>query len=136
MIVGIGTDIVHIVRIERAFSRQGLRFAGRILGQSELLNFEQRLQQHPKRGIRYLATRFAAKEAFAKALGLGIREIMHWHALEILNDGKGQPYAETHGALQHWLSQRQIKIHLSLSDEAEYALAFVTLERHASDSGN
>ncbi len=130
MIVGVGTDIVHIVRIEGVFERVGLRFARRILGAGELLNFEQRLTQNRRRGIRYLATRFAVKEAFAKALGLGIRELMHWQALEVLNDGKGQPYALCHGELQHWLVQQGIKIHLSLSDEADYAVAFVTLERH------
>lgn len=128
MIYGIGTDIVQITRLEQSYDRFGKRFAQRILGSVEMQVFEQRLSQHKKRGIRFLATRFAVKEAFAKALGLGIRELMDWHALEVLNNDKGQPYACLHGRLKEWAYQNDVRTHVSLSDEAEYAIAYVTLE--------
>lgn len=130
MIFGIGTDIVQIARLQQSHTRFGHRFAHRILGVAEMQVFEQRWQHHQERGIRYLATRFAAKEAFAKALGLGIRELMDWHSLEVLNNERGQPYACMHGRLLEWMQHEGLRVHLSLSDEADYALAFVTIESH------
>ncbi len=85
MIFGIGTDITDIRRIASTLARRGDRFPQRVLGERELAVFEARRARVPVRGLRYLATRFAAKEAFAKAIGLGIRTPMSWRACEILN---------------------------------------------------
>ncbi len=80
------------------------------------------------RGTAYLATRFSAKEAFAKAIGLGLRLPMTWRACEILNHPSGQPYVRLHGALAEWFDARGLVAHVSLSDEGEYATSFVVVE--------
>ena len=89
MIFGIGTDIIQISRIEAALARNGERFAERILGSDEMIKFRQRYAKVEARGVRYLATRFAAKEAFSKALGLGMRMPMTWRAMQTLNAPSG-----------------------------------------------
>ena len=73
LIYGIGTDICDIRRIAATFERQGDRFAERVLGEAELAIWRTRSARWPERGLRYLATRFSAKEAFSKAVGLGMR---------------------------------------------------------------
>ena len=73
MIAGIGTDIIRIDRIAAALERHGDRFAEKILGPQELEKYHRRKAKVEARGIRFLATRFAAKEAFSKAIGLGMR---------------------------------------------------------------
>lgn len=85
MIYGIGTDIVQIPRIEAALARNGERFAEKILGSEELEKYRRRKEKFEARGIRFLATRFAAKEAFSKAIGLGMRMPMTWRAMQTLN---------------------------------------------------
>ena len=89
MIAGIGTDIIEIARIEAAYGRHGRRFAERILGPQELLKFERRLARASSRGMAFLATRFAAKEAFSKAIGLGMHMPMYWRAIEVVNEPSG-----------------------------------------------
>ncbi|NCW01169.1 MAG: holo-[acyl-carrier-protein] synthase, partial [Betaproteobacteria bacterium] len=89
---GIGLDRVLIHRIAAAYDRWGQRFAQRVLGPQELEVFWQRHQRHQRQGIQYLAKRFAAKEAFAKAMGLGLRSPMLMPRLELLNDSLGKPY--------------------------------------------
>jgi len=93
MIFGIGTDIIEIERIRAADARFGLRFAERILGPHEMERFRARRARSDERGLRFLATRFAAKEAVSKALGLGMRQPMTWRAVEIVNDPAGRPVA-------------------------------------------
>ena len=78
MIAGIGTDIIRIDRIAAALERHGDRFAEKILGPQELEKYHRRKAKVEARGIRFLATRFAAKEAFSKAIGLGMRMPMTW----------------------------------------------------------
>ena len=80
MIVGIGTDILQMERLIAAYERTQGRLAERVLGKEELLVFHQRLARNQKRGMAYLATRFAAKEAFSKAIGLGMRMPMTWRS--------------------------------------------------------
>ena len=128
MIYGIGTDVVEIVRIEEALRRNGKRFAARILGARELERYEQRSQRHAGRGLTFLATRFAAKEAVSKALGLGMRHPMTWRAAEILNAPSGKPVVVTHGALQAFVAERRLTLHVSVSDERAYAMAYVIAE--------
>jgi holo-[acyl-carrier protein] synthase len=129
MIYGIGTDIVQIARIASALAKNGERFAEKILGAEELDQFHRRMAQVEARGIRYLATRFAAKEAFSKALGTGMQLPMHWHAMQTLNAASGQPELVTNGALHEWLHERRFQARVSLSDEREYAVAFVIIEQ-------
>lgn len=131
MIFGIGTDITDIRRIAVTLARRGDRFAERVLGTQELAVFRSRRARVPARGLSYLATRFAAKEAFAKAIGLGMRMPMTWRACEIVNAPSGKPAVRLNGALAEWFAQRRLAAHVSLSDEADYATAFVVVETTA-----
>lgn len=129
MIYGVGTDIVQIARIETALANSGQRFAQKILGDEELIEFEKRRQQSDVRAIRYLATRFAAKEAFSKAIGTGIRAPMTWHNLQVKSLESGQPILQTVGVLGEWMRTQNLNAKISLSDELEYAVAFVIVEQ-------
>lgn len=128
MIYGIGTDVIEIARIEDAVRRNGRRFIERVLGERELERFDYRTQRHERRGLVFLATRFAAKEAVSKALGLGMRMPMTWRAVEILNAPGGKPIAVTHGALQAFVAERGLTLHVSVSDERAYAVAYAVAE--------
>ena len=122
MIIGIGTDIVQIERIKHAFERQGERFAQRILCASELCLFHEKGQSIP-----YLAKRFAAKEAASKALGTGIGAVS-WQDMEISNDSKGAPVLKLMGAAkENMAALGASQVSISLSDEQDYAVAFVVL---------
>ena len=128
MIYGIGTDVCSISRMDAAVQRNGDRFAQRVLGESELTEYHRRLAKVRQRGIHYLATRFAAKEAFSKAIGLGIHGPMRWRDCEILKRPSGQPIIVLHEALKDWCASRSLRFHVSLSDEADTALAMVVAE--------
>ena len=129
MIHGIGTDIVQIARLAISVERQGERFAGKVLGPDEMLVYRERGDKVAARGLRYLAARFAAKEAFCKALGIGFRPPMSWHGLQVLNDELGKPVAVANGELQVYLETQCLRPHISLSDEADYAVAYVVIEQ-------
>jgi holo-[acyl-carrier protein] synthase len=129
MIFGIGTDLCDIRRIEGTLQRRGDRFAEKVLGQREIEVFRQRRAREPGRGLRYLATRFSAKEAFSKAIGLGIRSPMHWRCCEVLNAPGGKPYVALSGELAQWFAQRRLRAHVTVSDESDYAAAFVVVEQ-------
>lgn len=129
MIAGVGTDIVQIARIKASWSRNGAAFAQKILGADEYHEFQQRSAKSEERGLRYLASRFAAKEAFSKAMGCGFRAPMSWHGLQILNDDQGKPVIQLAQHLHVWMAERQLQAQISLSDELDYALAFVIFER-------
>ena len=128
MIVGIGTDICDIRRITSTLDRRGDRFAERVLGAAELRVFHARRERTPARGVRFLATRFSAKEAFSKAIGLGIRSPMTWRACEILNEPSGKPYVQLSGALADWFDAHGWVAHVTVSDETDYAASFVVVE--------
>ena len=124
MIYGVGTDIVEVARIEKALERFGERFAKRILCEPELRRFNGHRQK-----ANYLAKRFAAKEAFTKALGTGIHAPANWHGVWVKNLPSGKPVLEFSGPLQDLLQQRKIlNHHLSLADERGMAVATVILE--------
>ena len=129
MIVGIGTDVCDVGRIARAVERHGDRFAQRVLGAQELTVWRARTARSQERGVRYLATRFSAKEAFSKAVGLGIRMPMAWSRCEILNHSSGQPYIRLNGALADWFEGQGWSAHVSVTDETDYAASFVVVER-------
>ena len=124
MIHGIGSDIVEYARIESMWSRYGLRFARRILSERELAGFES--SSHP---ARLLAKRFAAKEAFAKAVGSGLRDPVSLRRVGITHDGLGKPVLQFDDVLRTHLAQLGITgHHLSISDERNMVIAFVVLE--------
>ncbi len=128
MIYGIGTDICDIRRIAAVHERRGERFVQRVLGPTERALFEARSRKLSARGISFLATRFSAKEAFAKAIGLGMRMPMTWQACEIIKAASGKPVLRLHGELANWFNQRGLRAHVSISDEADYAASFVVVE--------
>jgi holo-[acyl-carrier protein] synthase len=124
VILGTGTDLIDIRRIERALARFGHRFARRVLVEEEY----QRYIAHGK-PAHYVAKRFAAKEAFSKAMGTGIHFPVNWHNVSVANERSGKPYLKFSEPLAALLEQRGIsRAHLSLSDEIEMACAFVILE--------
>jgi holo-[acyl-carrier protein] synthase len=129
MIVGIGTDIIRIERIEQALQRHGDRFAEKVLGAEELEKFRRRRDKVHARGVRFLATRFAAKEAFSKAIGLGMRMPMTWRAMQTLNAPSGKPVVVTSGALKAHMESHGWSAQVSITDEDEYAVAFVIVEK-------
>ena len=128
MIYGIGADIVKIDRIRAALDRHGERFAARILGPEEMLIYRRRSARLAERGVVFLATRFAAKEAISKALGLGIRTPMSWRAVQILKEISGKPTPVPNGALARWMEERRLRGYISVTDEAEYVAAFAVVE--------
>lgn len=124
MILGTGTDLIDIRRIQRALARFGHRFAQRVLVDDEYQHF----CAHAK-PAHYLAKRFAAKEAFSKAMGTGIHFPVNWHNVSVANERSGMPYLRFSQPLAALLAERGIsRAHLSLSDEVEMACAFVVLE--------
>jgi holo-[acyl-carrier protein] synthase len=129
MIYGIGTDVCDLRRIRATWARRGERFAERVLGPRELQVFHARLARVEARGLAYLATRFSAKEAFSKAIGLGMHSPMSWRACEILNLPGGRPVVQLHGPLAEWFAARQLRAHVTLSDESDVATSFVVVEQ-------
>ena len=129
MIYGIGTDICDIRRIRASLERHGERFAMKILSEAELITWRQRSARWPERGIRYLATRFSAKEAFSKAIGLGMRMPMTWRLCEIAKLESGEPRIVLHGGLKEWFEAKQLKAHITVTDESDYAASFCVVER-------
>lgn len=128
MIYGIGTDICDIRRIRASLERHGERFAARILADGEFRIWQARSARWPERGVRYLATRFSAKEAFSKAIGLGLHLPMTWRHCEIANAPSGKPELVLHGALKDWCAARHLQAHITLSDESDYATSFCVIE--------
>lgn len=126
---GIGMDLLRIERIERVLARHGDRFVEKILGPEELLEFQARRARDPARGARFLATRFAAKEAFSKAVGLGMRMPMTWRRVQTLNAPGGRPVLAIAPELLTWYAQRFGAAHVSITDESDMAAAYVVVER-------
>lgn len=124
MIYGIGTDIVEVARIEVSIQQFGDEFAKRILAESEWQSYQQS-------GIkpRFLAKRFAAKEAFSKALGTGLRAPATFQNIAVTHDDLGKPILRLAPALLALLQSKNIlHTHISISDEKNLATAFVVLE--------
>lgn len=129
MIFGVGTDLCDVRRIEATLARRGERFAQKVLGPHEIEVFRQRRAKREARGVSYLATRFSAKEAFSKAIGLGMRMPMRWRDCEIVKAASGKPQIRLHGALAAWFEARALQAHVSVSDENDYAASFVVVEQ-------
>lgn len=125
MIYGIGTDIVSLSRIERLHKKYGRAFAERLLSPVELVEYEQ-----IGKPINYLAKRFAAKEAFAKAVGTGIRGAVSFHRISVGHNELGKPEIICEPVLQAWLDEKGVRqVHLSMSDEKDTVLAFAVAEQ-------
>jgi holo-[acyl-carrier protein] synthase len=126
MIFGIGTDIVAVARIEAASARHGAAFAERILSAHELAEYVGHANP-----ARFLSKRFAAKEAFAKATGHGLRHPVSLHRISVANDELGKPTFVFDAELAAYLQQLGVtRHHLSISDEKDVAVAFVVLEKN------
>jgi holo-[acyl-carrier protein] synthase len=124
VIYGIGTDLVSVQRIEDVLFRHGDRFLHRILSEAEVAEYAESAQP-----ARFLAKRFAVKEAFSKAWGTGIGDSVGWHDIRVTHDGRGKPLLVPSPVLAAKFSGVKITAtHVSLSDEADHAIAFVVLE--------
>ncbi len=124
MIFGIGTDIVEVSRIESSIAQFGEAFAQRVLADSEMIHY-----QESQIKARFLAKRFAAKEAFSKALGTGLRVPATFQNIAVSHDALGKPVLILADDLQAFLQSKHIThTHISISDERNMAAAFVVLE--------
>ena len=131
MIYGIGTDICDIRRIRASLDKHGERFANKVLTEKELATWRARSARWPERGVRFVATRFSAKEAFSKAIGMGMRMPMTWRLCEVDKLPSGQPVIVLHGVLKEWFDAKGLSAHVSVSDESDYATSYVIVEKTA-----
>ncbi len=129
MIFGVGADVCDVRRIRASLERHGERFAAKVLSDAEFATWKSRSARWPERGIRYLATRFSAKEAFSKAVGLGMRMPMTWKLCEVAKRASGQPVIVLHGGLKDWFEAQGLVAHVSVTDETDYAASFVVVEK-------
>ena len=128
-IFGIGADIVHVPRFDKIWQVYGDAFAQKILTPNEWLKFKTHPPYHP---AKFLAKRFAIKEAVVKALGTGFRDGIFLSDIEIQHDPLGKPHLHFLGKIQQVLQQhRIIDVQLSTSDEKEYMVAFVLMVAEA-----
>ena len=123
MIHGIGTDIVRVARLDEALARHGARFAERILAEPERVAW-----QAARQPARHLAKRFAAKEAFGKALGTGVAVPATLHAVAVGHDARGKPEYRYDERLAAHMRDNALRAHLSISDEDEHIVAFALIE--------
>ncbi len=130
MIYGIGTDICDIRRIRASLEKHGERFAQKVLSDNEMNTYRARSERWPERGVRYVATRFSAKEAFSKAIGMGMRMPMTWRLCEVGKLPSGQPTIVLHGVLKEWFDAKGLTAHVSVSDESDYATSYGVVEKN------
>ena len=124
MIYGVGTDLVDIERVKKILSKNRDGFIKRVLSEHEQALFANKTDS-----AAYCAKRFAAKEAFAKALGTGIGQVVSFQDLTVRNNENGKPHFNPSEKLRQYLVEKNIKqAHLSMSDESQNAIAFVVLE--------
>lgn len=128
-IYGVGTDLLKVARIRAAYAARGDRFALRILGDDEFVIFQNRMVRNFDRGLLFLATRFAAKEALSKAIGLGMRSPMSWRVAQFVNELSGKPVVVLSEPLRSWVAAKNLSFHVSMTDEQEMVSAFVVAEQ-------
>ena len=129
MIHGVGTDLVAIARLTALHQRHGERAARRILAAGEFDELTERLAAGYDDVGRFLAKRFAAKEAFAKAMGTGVRAPILLTSVAVVHDSLGKPSLAFSGGAETLMRDRRLRAHLSLSDEAAFVVAFVIVEQ-------
>ncbi len=127
-IAGIGIDLLNTSRIEQILMKYGERFAKRILGLQELDEFNNRKKRSFQRGINFLSSRFAAKEAFFKAINLKINIPITWHGVQILNTTTGSPTVVLSSNFSKWYNERYGSAHVSISDDFRLVIAYVVIE--------
>jgi holo-[acyl-carrier protein] synthase len=123
MIAGVGTDIAAVARLGKLYERHGERALDKLLATAERADFTK-----AKDPARFLAKRFAAKEAFGKALGTGVVAPATLPNITVIHDALGKPSFDYAPALAMHLAERGLIAHLSISDEHEFAVAFVVME--------
>ncbi|MBN1754802.1 holo-ACP synthase [bacterium] len=124
MILGAGIDIIEVNRIRRVIERYGRYFTARLFSETEIEYCEGKARSCP-----YFAARFAAKEAFLKALGTGLADGIRWKDIQVLNDSRGKPFIKCTGKAQERLEARKVsQIQLSITHTDNYAAAIVILE--------
>ena len=128
-IYGIGVDLVEMQRINGVMERQGEAFLKRVLNDDEIRVYKARSAGNPERGVRFLATRFAAKEAFSKAMGSGIGQLVGFHSLSVLNEENGRPYIELKGELKVFCEKMALQAFVSLADESHCVVAQVVISK-------
>jgi holo-[acyl-carrier protein] synthase len=130
MIIGIGTDLVKISRIEEIFDKHKENFINRMLSEKEIEKFNSLTTSHR---VKYLAKRFAAKEAFAKAIGTGFNKDVTLKNIAISNDKTGKPFYDIDDKLDSYIKEKlnvsEYSIHLSITDDREYANAIAIIEK-------
>ena len=124
MIYGIGADIVRISRIKRAIERWGDRFLNKVFTEQEI-----RFCNSRPRPVNAFALRFAAKEAFSKAIGLGMKKGIRWRDIEVFHFPTGKPALRLYGKAYEICKKNGLRPHLTLSDEGDIAVAVVVLEK-------
>ena len=126
MIFGIGIDIIEVARIEKQISGESISFVKKVFTPKEIEYCEKKI----KNKAQNYAARFAAKEAFFKAIGTGLRDGLSWKDIEIENDPQGKPDIVLTGKSKQWVADHQIRnIHISLSHLKELAVAIVIMEK-------
>ena len=128
-VFGVGVDICRSERLHNAYARRGPRLVQRLLTPAEQRIFAQRYAHNTERGLQFLTSRFAAKEALAKALGSGIRGLMGFQAASVLPDELGKPCIHTHGELTNLFASQGLRAHISLSDEGNHVIAYCLIEQ-------
>jgi holo-[acyl-carrier protein] synthase len=121
VVKGIGCDIVEITRIKQLYKKSGSKFLIKILSPEEIKN----LPKHFEKQVAYITNRFAAKEAFAKAMGTGIGETFAFTDITVSNEDSGKPFIKV---TKPGVLARNMEIHLTLSDEKKYSVAFVLVQ--------
>lgn len=129
MIFGIGCDLVEIARIGKALERHKESFIASVLSEEEKDVYEKRAALSAERGVRYVAGRWAAKEALSKALGTGVRGDVVLRHISVLNDEQGAPFIKLSGALEQTVRERQLSFFVSISDTETMSMATVVCER-------
>lgn len=128
MVYGLGCDLVEIARIKRALERQP-KFSDNVLSEQERVVYDARRALSEARGIRYLASRWAAKEAFSKSVGTGFRGPVNFDDVSVLNNELGAPFLRFTGELLEFIQSRGLKFQISLSDTDSAAMAVVICEK-------
>lgn len=131
MITGIGCDVVELNRIETVLAKHGQAFIEKVLSPSEIIIYYRRSAANPKRGVMYLASRWAAKEAFSKALGTGLRNEVTLTDISVENNELGAPYLVFSGKLRNLVQNLKINCFISISDTDTVCMAMVVCERNS-----
>jgi holo-[acyl-carrier protein] synthase len=129
MILGIGCDLIEVSRIESSIKRLGRPFLEHVLSPEELKVYDEKIRQNSSRTLYFVAGRWAAKEAFSKAMKTGVRPPVILRDISVLNDDLGAPYFEFHGEIGNIVSKQNLRFFVSISDTKALSMASVVCER-------